>query len=290
MQIVAALSDVSDGYDALFVDLWGCVHDGVRAVPGAVEALRAYRAGGGRVILVTNAPRPRAEVARQIEGFGVTPDAWDDIATSGDAARMALFDGVVGRRVWHMGTAQDLPFFEPPRIVDAPEPIMRVPLEEAEGIVCTGPFDPLADPETLRPDLEAALARGLPLLCANPDIVVDRGHVREWCAGAVAALYEAMGGRSLSFGKPHAAIYDLARRRLARVAAVPDARILAMGDGPATDAKGAHDAGLDLLFVTGGLAAEETGTVTGGDPDPALLARYLAAQRIAPRYVIGTLR
>lgn len=290
MQIVTALSQVSDAYDALFVDLWGCVHDGVRALPGAVEALRAYRSRGGRVILVTNSPRHRAGVAVQIEGFGITPDAWDDIATSGDAARVALFDGAVGRRVWHLGAPHDLPFFEPPRIVDAPEPILRVSLEEAQGIVCTGPFDPLADPAILRPELAQARERGLPLLCANPDIVVDRGHVREWCAGAFAALYTEMGGRSLYFGKPHAAIYDLARRRLARMADVPDARILAMGDGPATDAAGACDAGLDLMFVAGGLGAVETGTRVGGDPDPALLDRYLAATGVEARYVIGTLR
>ena len=290
MQIIEALAEVSDRYRALFVDLWGCVHDGVRALPGAVEALTAYRAGGGRVILVTNSPRTRAGVAAQIAQFGVPDTAYDDIATSGDSARVAMFGGVVGERVWHLGQSHDAAFFEPPAILDHPARIERVPLDAAEGIVCTGPFDPMADPETLRPEFEAALGRGLKLLCANPDIVVDRGEIREWCAGALAALYAEMGGKSLYFGKPHPPIYDLARRRLAKVETVPDAEILAIGDGPGTDAAGAMGEDLDLLFISGGLAATDTGTGPDGRPDPARLARFLDAEGITPTYTIGRLR
>lgn len=290
MQIISALSEISQPYDALFVDLWGCLHDGERAVPGAVEALRAYRETGGLVILVTNSPRPKAGVATQIEMFGITPDAWDDIATSGDSARTALFDAAVGTKVWHLGPEHDLPFFEPPAIVSDPAPITRVALEAAEGIVCTGPFDPLSDPEDLRPQLLAARERGLKLLCANPDHVVDRGSVREWCAGAIAHLYTEMGGESLYFGKPHPPIYDLARRRLAALDDREGLNILAIGDGPQTDAAGAMGEDLDLLFISGGLGARETGTPVGGDPDRDLLATYLREMGVAPRYVIGTLR
>ena len=142
----------------------------------------------------------------------------------------------------------------------------------------------------LRPQLLAAKVRRLPLLCANPDIVVDRDGVREWCAGAVAALYAEMGGESLYFGKPHPPIYDLARRRLSRIAAVDDGRILCVGDGAVTDARGAMGEDLDLLFVTGGLAAEETGTRGGGDPSPERLAAFVDAERIEPTFAIGTLR
>ena len=290
MQIIQSLSQVSGQYQALFVDLWGCVHDGVRAIPGAVEALTAYRRAGGRVVLVTNSPRPREGVAKQIAGFGVPEDAYDAIATSGDSARLALFRGAVGSRVWHLGPDHDLGFFEPPAILSDPMTITRVPLDQAEGVVCTGPFDPQADPSVMRPEFLAAKTRGLKLLCANPDIVVDRGEVREWCAGALAELYSEMGGESLYFGKPHPPIYDLARRRLAAVADVSDSAILAIGDGPLTDAAGAMGEDLDLLFISGGLGAAETGTVQGGSPDPAKLEVYLAETGVVPTYVIGTLR
>ncbi|SFI63570.1 TIGR01459 family HAD-type hydrolase [Jannaschia pohangensis] len=290
MTIIRSLSEVSDNYRALFVDLWGCVHDGVRPIPGAVEALRAYRKTGGRVILVTNSPRPRAGVAKQIAGFGVTEDAYDDIATSGDSARVAMFRGAVGNKVWHLGPDHDAGFFEVPAILTDPAVIERVPLEQAEGIVCTGPFDPLADPSVMRPQFLAAKTRGLKLLCANPDIVVDRGETREWCAGALAQLYTEMGGESLYFGKPHPPIYDLARRRLGAIEDIGDSSILAIGDGPLTDAAGAMGEDLDLLFISGGLGAEETGTAIGGDPDPEKLDRYLAETGVVPTYTIGTLR
>ena len=290
MQIISALSEISNRYDALFVDLWGCVHDGIRPVPGANEALSAYRAAGGRVVFVTNAPRPRAGVAAQLDQIGVARDAYDDIATSGDSARVAMFTGAIGTRVWHLGPAHDAAFFEAPAVLDDPLPVERVPLDQAEGIACTGPFDPHADPAVLRPELLAAKTRGLKLLCANPDIVVDRGETREWCAGAVARLYTEMGGESLYFGKPHPPIYDLARRRLAQIADVADAAILAIGDGALTDARGAMGEDLDFLFISGGLAAEETGTPPLGDPIPEKLAAYLDAEGLSPTYIIGSLR
>lgn len=289
-RIINALSDISDKYDALLVDLWGCVHNGVTAYPQAVEALRAYRAGGGTVCLLTNSPKPRKGVAEQIETFGVPRDAWDTIATSGDSARAAMFRGVVGRRVFFMGEwARDEGFFAPMHVIENPVPIERVPLDEAEGIVCCGPFDPFADPEVNRPRFLYARQKGLKLLCANPDIVVDRGERREWCAGALARLYAEMGGESLYFGKPHPPIYDLARRRLAEIGRlVPDTRILAIGDGIHTDVAGAMGEDIDSLFITGGLARNETGTET--QPDPVALNAYLEKEKLSPPYAIGQLR
>lgn len=289
-QIIDSLSDISQRYDALFVDLWGCVHDGVRAIPSAVAALQDYRATGGTVVLVTNSPKPRAGVAVQLGKFGVPEDAWDTIATSGDSARAAMFRGAVGEKVWFMGEEErDAEFFEPLKILDDPVDIRRVPLEEAEGIVCCGPFDPLADPEVNRPQFLYAKQKGLKLLCANPDIVVDRGGVREWCAGALARLYEDMGGAALYFGKPHPPIYDLARRRLfALNKDVADNRILAIGDGIQTDIAGALGEDIDSLFITGGLAARET--KTDGQPDPEALKAYLADQEYMPTFAIGNLR
>ena len=288
-RIITALSEVSQNYDALFVDLWGCVHNGVAAIPSAVAALQDYRKTGGKVILVTNSPRPRAGVAKQLIHFGVPEDAYDAIATSGDSARSAMYRGVVGTQVWHYGPVTDSRFFDPLDILENPVEITRVSLDEATGIVCTGPFDAQAAPDTWRPDLEAALARGLKLLCANPDIVVDRGEVREWCAGAVAKMYTEMGGESLYFGKPHAPIYDLARRRLHKLGnSIADGRVLAIGDGILTDVKGAIDEGIDSLFISGGLAAAETKTVI--QPDAQTLTDYLVAEKSDPTFTIGHLR
>ena len=287
-QIIDSLAEVSDRYDAVFCDLWGCLHDGLRPYPAAVEALRTFRAGGGHVVLVTNAPRPRASVERQIERMGVPRDCWDTIATSGDSARMALFQGIIGSRVWHLGPPHDAPFFEPLKLVENPVEIELVPLERAEGIACTGPFDPHADPSDLRPPLLHARERSMKLLCANPDIVVDRGDVREWCAGAIAELYTQLGGTSLYFGKPHPPIYDLARQRLTEIGGNYDAVVLAIGDGLLTDVAGAIGEDLDVVYVTGGLDAEVTRTSHG--PDPEALRMHLSAKDLSPTFAIGFLR
>ena len=288
-QIITALAEVSDRYDALFVDLWGCVHNGVTAFPDAVAALQAYRKTGGTVVLVTNAPRPRASFTTQIAKMGVPDDAWDTIATSGDSARTAMYRGAVGQKVFFIGEERDTNFFDPIGVVDEPVDIQIVPLEEAEGIVCTGPFDPMADIDDLRPQLLYAKQKGLKLLCANPDIVVDRGDVREWCAGAVAKLYTEMGGESLYTGKPHPPIYDLARLRLGEINRKTDsASILAIGDGVLTDIQGAQGEDIDSLFISGGLAAEETKTET--QPDADALQTYLDREMVNPTYTIGFLR
>ncbi|PWE32200.1 TIGR01459 family HAD-type hydrolase [Maritimibacter sp. 55A14] len=291
--IIDRLDDISNRYDALYVDLWGCVHNGLTAFPGATAALRRFRAGGGTVVLVTNSPRPRASVERQLARIGVPEDCWDAIATSGDSARAAMFRGLVGRKVWHVGQPGDSGFFEPLALLENPVEIERVELDEAEGIVCTGPFDPAADPAGMRPQFLAAKNRGLKLLCANPDIQVDRGTVREWCAGALARLYSEMGGESLYFGKPHPPIYDLARRRLSALGRdVHVSRILAIGDGLHTDIQGAMGEDIDSLFITGGLAAGDTDTAAkdGAQPDPERLRTLLQREMLSPTAAIGHLR
>lgn len=288
-RIINALSEISQDYEALFVDLWGCVHNGVAALPDAVAALQNYRKAGGKVVLLTNSPRARVGVQKQLVHFGVPDDAWDTIATSGDSARSAMYRGIVGTKVWHIGPPMDEKFFEPPKVVEAPIAIERVDLKAAEGMVCTGPFDSLADPAVMRPQFLLAKQRGLKLLCANPDIVVDRGDQREWCAGALAQLYTEMGGESLYFGKPHPPIYDLARRRLVDLGAdVPDTRILAIGDGVLTDIAGAMGEDIDSLFISGGLAASETKTEQS--PDETALASYLESEKSNPTFTIGHLR
>ncbi|WP_102107891.1 HAD family hydrolase [Oceaniglobus roseus] len=288
-RIIDRLADISADYDAVFCDLWGCLHNGIEACPEAISALRAFREKGGTVILLTNAPRQRASVQKQIERMNTPRDCWDSIATSGDSARLAMFTGAVGQKVYFIGQPHDEVFFEPIQLLDDPLPVRRVPLKEAEGIVCCGPVDPFADPSVNRPDFLYAKERGLKLLCANPDIVVDRGETREWCAGALARLYEDMGGTSLYFGKPHPPVYDLARRRIAELGKdIPDSRILCIGDGIHTDIRGAQGEDLDSLFISGGLAASQTKTTD--QPDPAALEEYLREEMQAPTFTIGKLR
>lgn len=290
-RIVTSLSDIAAGYDAVYCDLWGCLHNGKTAFPAAVAALSAFRAGGGRVVLLTNAPRPAADVAAQLGRLGVPREAWDLIVTSGEATQYAMLAGAVGTNVWHLGADKDDGFFTDLPADAAPAAITRVPLDAAEGIVCTGLFDDLTEtPEDYRGRLLAAKARGLRMLCANPDIVVDMGEKRLWCAGALARLYEEMGGESLYFGKPFPPVYDLARRRLAAGGQDTDpARILAIGDGIDTDIRGGFGEGIDTLFVTGGIAAD----AFGPDPEtpvPELLSRWLDERQIAPTFAVGRLR
>ena len=280
---------MSDRYDALFVDLWGCVHNGIKAYTSANDSLKKYRAKGGKVVLVTNSPRPRSGVEKQLIKFGVDPEAWDLIATSGDSARMAMFQGIVGNKIYFIGTPYEENFFEPLNVVKNPVNIERVPIGEAEGIVCTGPFNSLENLDVYFSDFEFAKKRGLKLLCANPDIIVDRGNIREWCAGALAKMYTDLGGESLYFGKPFQPIYDLARQRLSFSGVqIDDDRILAIGDGITTDILGAEKEGIDSLFITGGLAALETGTKE--QPDQGLLEHFLKEQKLNPAYSIGYLR
>lgn len=288
-QIIASFAEISDNYDAAFVDLWGCMHNGIEAYADAIAAMQAFRAKGGVVVLVTNAPRPHGPISEQIDRLGIPRDAWDAMATSGDSARAAMFTGAVGEKVYFIGEPHDQSFFAPMRLIENPTTIEQVPLAEAEGIVCCGPFDPFADPAVNRPDFLIAREKGLKLLCANPDIIVDRGEEREWCAGALAALYTEMGGESLYFGKPHPPIYDLARRRMAALGHdVETARFIAIGDGIRTDVLGAIGEGIDSLFITGGLAAEETGTTD--QPDETKLQAFVAEQQLSPTYAIGYLR
>ncbi len=290
VRIIGALAEVAGQYDTLFCDLWGCVHDGTRAYPAAVGALQSFRAGGGRVVLMTNAPRPEGSVIRQIERLGVPADSWDVVVTSGDAAQAGMMMGAVGRKIWHLGPEKDESFFsDVPEDVAALGSVKRVEFEEAEGIVCTGLFDDLTEgPEDYRARLLAAKTRDMKLLCANPDIVVDYGDTRIFCAGAVAALYEEMGGVSLYFGKPHPPIYDLARRKLAAMGHDPR-DVLAIGDGIHTDVAGGQGEGIDSLFITGGLAAEEFGD-DAENPNPLKLDAWLKTQGRQPTLAIGRLR
>lgn len=283
--ILDSLADLAGRYDALFCDLWGCLHDGRRVHADAVAALRAFRGEGGVVVLMTNAPRPAFSVARHLDRLGAPSDIRDAIVSSGDAALESVNAGEWGRRVHHIGAEKDEAFFEVAQVE-------RVGPDEAESVICTGLRDDLSEtPDDYLEELRALRARDLPMLSANPDVHVDVGARRLWCAGGLAQAYEALGGTTRSYGKPHAPIYRLGRARAEAAAGRPlqDARILCVGDGPATDIAGGAAQGLDTLFVASGLAAAEMGP-DPAHPDPGRLAAYLAAHGAAPRWAIGRLR
>lgn len=292
--LIDSLAAIAPRYDAVFCDLWGCLHNGKTAFPAAVAALRAFKAQGGTVLLLTNSPRPATSVEAQIAGLNVPRDAWDAIVSSGDAAQIGLFSGAVGKRVHHIGAPKDMPFFTDiaPDLAPlaAQHPVTLVPLAEAEGVVCTGLKDDTTEtPEDYRATLLQMKANGLPMLCANPDLIVDLGPRRLYCAGALAAAYEDMGGTALYFGKPHPPIYDLARRRLSALTGNDDPRILCIGDGVNTDVQGGLAEGLDTLFVTAGIAAHEFGPDANA-PDRARLDAFLAAKQQYSTYAIPYLR
>ncbi|MFV0491489.1 MAG: TIGR01459 family HAD-type hydrolase [Pseudorhodobacter sp.] len=295
-RLISRLSDLGTRYRAVYCDLWGCLHNGLAAYPDAVAALQAFRATGGKVILLTNAPRPKSSIKAQITRLGVPPDAWDDIATSGDSAQYALLAGAVGHRVHHIGAQPKDDAFFTDFAADLEDlrakgpPITRVALEEAEGIVCTGPVDEFNDkPEDYRTSFLYAKAKGMKLLCANPDLVVDLGDRRIFCAGALAEYYTKMGGESLYFGKPHPPIYDLARRRLTALdSGITDEEILCIGDGIGTDIAGGGQEGLDTLFLTEGLMAGKFGAPDALDPEK--VETFLASEGCNATFAMGFLR
>jgi HAD superfamily hydrolase (TIGR01459 family) len=294
-EIIRSLADLTGRYDAVFCDLWGCLHNGQTAYPAAVAALQGFRGTGGKVVLLTNAPRPKSSVVKQLDGLGVPRDAYDLVVTSGDAAQMGMLSGAVGRKVHFIGAPKDEVFFtdfaeDLATYAATQPPITRVPLNEAEGIVCTGLRDDLTEtPDDYRATLLMGKTLGLPMLCANPDIIVDMGDKRLYCAGALAQAYEEMGGTALYFGKPHPPIYDLARRRLAEAGGPADPQILCIGDGIFTDIQGGIGEGLDTLFITGGLEADRFGPDVE-NPEQTPLDGWLEAKQMSPTFAMGRLR
>ena len=294
-EIIRSLATLSGRYDAVFCDLWGCLHNGQTAFPAAILALQGFRKAGGKVVLLTNSPRPESSVINQLDGFGAPRDCWDLVVTSGDAAQMGMLSGAVGQKVHHIGAPRDEVFFtdfsnDLAAYAKTQPAIERVALKDATGIVCTGLRDDTTEtPEDYRAALLLGKTLGLPMLCANPDIVVDLGDKRLYCAGALAQAYEEMGGTALYFGKPHPPIYDLARRRLAEQAGLTDPQVLCIGDGIFTDIQGGVGEGLDTLFITGGLEAEQFGPDVEA-PDHVLLLPWLTEKQLTPTCAMGRLR
>lgn len=264
--ILPSIQPLAATADGWLSDVWGVIHNGRAAFPAATDACVRFRQAGGSVVLVTNAPRPEAAVAEMLDRLGVPRAAWDAIVTSGDVTR-ELIAPYAKRAVFHLGPERDLGIF-------AGLDTFLGPAGDAEAVVCSGLFDDDTEtPETYRSMLEEFRARHLPMICANPDIVVERGDRLVYCAGGIAQLYEQLGGRVIYAGKPHAQIYARALEVFAAVRGQPVARdrILAIGDGLNTDIKGAREAGLRSVFIASALHVPH-----GRAFDDALLAELFA--------------
>jgi HAD superfamily hydrolase (TIGR01459 family) len=282
--ILNGLSEVADQYDVLYCDVWGVLHNGRESFPAAIEAMTRFRAARGPVILISNAPRPSADVVPQLKALKVPEDAWSAFVTSGDATRAELAKRHPGP-AWAVGPARDAPLYEGLGLDLCETP------EEAAFISCTGLFDDeLETPEDFRARLTVCAQRKLEMVCANPDRVVQRGDKMIYCAGALADLYEELGGKVVMAGKPYAPIYSLAGEAAGRLLGRPvdPARILAVGDGIPTDVKGANAQGLDILFIAAGIHAREAQDGRG-QLDPGRLGALLERAEARARWAMGEL-
>lgn len=284
MQPLSGVGAVAPDYDGVILDLWGCVHDGLRPYPGALDAMARLRAAGKRIVLLSNAPRRVDAVVAQLRALGVPDDAYHGVMSSGEAAWRRMADtadpwhGARGRRCLHVGPDRDRGMLEGAGLTVAAD------AGAADFLLVTGPYSGEDAVEASDALLDAAHARGLPLVCANPDRVVMRGERMEICAGSIAERYAARGGTVRWYGKPDPAIYEDCFALLGT-----RTRILAVGDSLATDIKGANAAGVDSLLLTQGIHADELARPDGA---PAMGRVAAAAQRIGawPDYVAATLR
>jgi HAD superfamily hydrolase (TIGR01459 family) len=261
LRFIEQLRDLVDGVEVILSDIWGVVHNGLESFPEACEALHTYRQRGGTVILITNAPRPADSVQRQLRKLGVADETYDAIVSSGDLTRNFVADHP-GKKIFWIGPERDSSIH---RGLDA----VMAPLEQADYIICTGLFDDETESaEDYRAMMLQAREHKLPLICANPDIVVERGDRLIYCAGAIAELYRELGGEAIFYGKPHRPIYERAMALAAERRGQPTSldRVLAIGDSVRTDLTGALGFGIDCLFLTRGIHSEEFEGIDQLDP------------------------
>ncbi len=282
-KILSGLSEVAERYDVLFCDVWGVVHNGAAAYPGALEAMRRFRDAGGKVILVSNAPRPGTTIPAQLRSLAVPDEAWDAIVTSGDVSRRLIAERGA-KRFLHIGPERDKPLLEG-------MPGTEGDVDDADFIVCSGLYDDTTEtPDDYAELLDRAKARGLDMICANPDLVVHRGGETVFCGGAIGEAYRAIGGHVAFAGKPHRPIYVEAHAVAARLTGGPVAaeRILAIGDAFRTDVAGAVDYGIDSLMIAAGIHAEEFGLALG-ELTAERAADVLARSAVKPTAVMDVL-
>ena len=278
------LSALADRYDVLLCDVWGVIHNGVESYPEACQALVEWRAHHGPVILISNSPRPSADVVEQLDSLGVPREAWSAFVTSGDATR-ALLAVRAPAKVWRIGPVRDAPLYA------GLDLDLSGSNQDADFIGCSGLFDDENEvPSDYTDRLAIAAERGLTLICANPDRVVQRGSRLIYCGGALADLYETLGGQVLMAGKPYKPIYDLALAEAEALKGGPvdRSRVLCIGDGVITDVKGAHDEGLACLFIAKGIHGEAA-VGPDGRLDPAKVEALLAAERVGATHAMADL-
>jgi HAD superfamily hydrolase (TIGR01459 family) len=279
----AGLSALADRYDVLLCDVWGVIHNGVERFPEACKALVEWRTHHGPVVLISNSPRPSADVVAQLDALGVPREAWSAFVTSGDATRALLARRAPGP-VWAVGPDRDA-------VLYAGLDLTFSGPEDAAFVSVSGMHDDEAEtPEDYRARLAIAAARGLTLVCANPDRVVQRGDRLIYCGGALADLYESLGGPVLMAGKPYAPIYDLAlaEAQVLKGGPVDRSRVLCIGDGVITDVKGAQDQDLACLFIAKGIHGEAA-LASDGRLDPAKVEALLAAESVRATHAMGDL-
>lgn len=289
VRLVSGLSDLAADYDVILSDIWGVVHNGEACFTAAADALTRFRAGGGTVVLITNAPRPNGPVREQLDRLRVPRDAFDDVVTSGDVTIASIL-AHADTPLFHIGPERDLALYQAVAALGpAPE---LAPLDRAGIVVVTGlTGDETGMPEDYDGELEAMLRRGLPLICANPDLVVHVGDQLRYCAGAIAERYRSKGGDVTYAGKPHAAIYEacLVRAQAHRGGMVDRRRVLAIGDALRTDVAGGVLQALDVLFVTSGIHRDESHRTGDGQLDPDAFQAMIAAAAHRPTAAIPAL-
>lgn len=282
MKLLTGLSDIGADYDAILCDVWGVLHNGRSAFASACEAIAQFKASRGPVVLITNAPVPKARVTGLFPKLGVPTDCFDDVVTSGDATRHELLIHAPGP-VYRIGLKEDMSVYQGLDLDFTDDP------DAARIVCCTSLRDfPDGEPEPYRAELKGLAKRGLPMICANPDLQFRHGDRLIWSAGALAAIYEEEGGTVIRPGKPDEPIYAVARGRVDALAGRPiaPARILAIGDGPATDVLGASRQGMDALFIGGGIHGHKL-----ADPSRFIAdaTKLLAAAGVEARYAMSEL-
>lgn len=283
----AGLSALADRYDAFIIDLWGVMHDGLRAYPAAVDALRQLRAAGKKSVVLSNAPRRAQVIAARNAEIGIPADLPDHLLSSGEDAwqhlktRPDAWYQALGQRCYHLGPARDHGMREGLDLdfVDA--------LADADFILNTGILDDHDTVETYRAFLDEGLKRGLPMICANPDLIVMRGAAMEICAGALALDYEQKGGKVRWHGKPHPEVY---RSCFALLRGIAPSRIAAIGDSLRTDVAGAQASGIASIFIAGGIHGEELNVQEDGRLDAEAYHAFIAAAEWKPTATLPFMR